>query len=127
MSGLELAGVVLGGIPVAIWALEKYAEPLETFTNYHIAIQTLKANLQMQYWQLEKTLASVGLYSPTREELRRCFEAKYPDKHRELLFIVQRMEEITAELMNYLSVDIDKKVRLSAYAGCIVNIYIANS
>lgn len=106
----EFAGLVLGGIPIVIWALEQYAAPLETYTNYHIAISTLKANMTLQQWQLEKTLASIGLHQPSKGDLRQCLEDKFPDKQQELLFIVEQMEGIVGKLMGHLDVDVYRRV-----------------
>ncbi len=107
----EVAGLALGGIPIAIWALEKYAEPFEVFTNYHLAISTLKTNLELQRWQLEASLATLGLYQPTTAELRECLERRFPGRHGDLMFLVERMGIVTAKLMENLQVDMDKKVR----------------
>ena len=44
---MEAAGLFLGAIPIGIWALEHYQEPLEAYADYHNTINTLKANLQI--------------------------------------------------------------------------------
>jgi hypothetical protein len=106
----EVAGFVLAGIPIAIWALEKYAENYEAFTQHHITIKTLKTNLELQKWQLETTLAHVGLNQPTRGELQECFEKIFPDRSRDLMYIIQRMEDVTARLMEILDVNMEKRV-----------------
>ena len=107
----EAAGMVLAGIPLAIWALEKYAEPFETFHNYRISIETLRANLILQRSQLQITLSNVGLgREPSIDELRECFEKKFPGISNELTFIVKRMDEITAGLMKNLDIDVNRKV-----------------
>ncbi len=107
----ELAGLVLGGIPIAIWALEKYAGPVETYHRYHDVIRTLQADLFLQTRQLQLTFANIGLEQPSEGELRTCLEAKFPEIANYLLFIVQRMEDITADLLKNLEIDINKKVR----------------
>ncbi|RYP52481.1 hypothetical protein DL768_002308 [Monosporascus sp. mg162] len=104
----EVLGVVLGGIPVAIWALEKYSEPFEAFHKYRISIETFRANLVIQNRHLQTTLFSVGLgKEPSSEELRECFETKFPDISRELMFIVQRMDEVITELIKNLDIDVN--------------------
>ncbi|KAI2618441.1 hypothetical protein GGR54DRAFT_155856 [Hypoxylon sp. NC1633] len=101
----ETIGLVLGGLPIAIWALEKYAEPFETFSHYGTSIETFKANLVLQEVQLKITLSNIGLGErPSREELRECFEKKFPHISHELLFMVQRMEEAIAKLLKKLEV-----------------------
>ncbi|KAK7397939.1 hypothetical protein QQX98_012693 [Neonectria punicea] len=104
----EVAGLVLGGIPLAIWALEKYAEPYEEFTNYRNSIDTFRANLTLQNWQLQATLSNIGLDNePSIKELRECFETKFPSISRELMHVVQHMDEVTARLMENLDIDVN--------------------
>jgi hypothetical protein len=107
----EVAGLVLGGIPLAIWALEKYAEPFESFHHYHISIETFRTNLILQNRHLQTTLSNIGLGSePSIDELRECFETKFPGISRELMFIVQSMDKVTAGLMKNLDIDVNGKV-----------------
>lgn len=107
----EIAGLVLGGIPIAIWALEKYVEPLEAFHNYRISIETFRTDLIFQNRQLQTTLCNLGLDNePSREELRKCFDTKFPSMSRELISIVQRMDDVTAGLLKSLDIDINGKV-----------------
>ncbi|CAI7662833.1 unnamed protein product [Penicillium glandicola] len=106
----EIAGLVLGGIPLAIWALEKYVEPLEAFHNYRISIETFRTDLIFQNRQLQTTLCNLGLGNePSREELRKCFDTKFPSISRELISIVQRMDDVTAGLLKSLDIDINGK------------------
>ncbi|EFQ96821.1 hypothetical protein MGYG_08744 [Nannizzia gypsea CBS 118893] len=74
----EITGLVLSGIPLVLWALEKYSEPYETFHNYHVSIETFRARLDMQHKQLQTTLRNIGLIEPSIDELRECLEAKFP-------------------------------------------------
>ncbi|KAJ5727675.1 hypothetical protein N7493_005495 [Penicillium malachiteum] len=112
---MEVTGLVLGGIPIAIWALEKYAEPFEAFRHYRTSIETFRTDLILQNRHLQTTLANIGLGSePTGEELRECFERQFPSISRELLLIVRRMDEVTALLLRNLEVDtIGKPVGIS--------------
>lgn len=107
----EIAGLVLGGIPIAIWALEKYAEPLEAFHKYRTSIETFRTDLILQNRQLQTTLCNLGLDNePSREELRKCFDTKFSSISRELISIVQRMDDVTAGLLKSLDIDINGKV-----------------
>ncbi|TGJ82728.1 hypothetical protein E0Z10_g6058 [Xylaria hypoxylon] len=106
----ELAGLVLGGLPLAIWALEKYSEPFETFHRYRTTIESFRSQIIIQNYQLEKTLSNIGLgKNASREELQKGFEAKFPQISRELIFIVRQMDEVTMELIKSLDVSIDTK------------------
>ena len=106
----EIAGLVLGGIPLAIWALEKYAEPFEAFHRYRTSIDTFRADLILQKWQLQTTLSNVGLHAdPSTKELRECFETKYPEICHQLMSIIERMDEVTAALLKTLDLDVKGK------------------
>ncbi|KAI8719838.1 hypothetical protein NCS52_00766000 [Fusarium sp. LHS14.1] len=107
----EVAGLVLGAIPIAIWALEKYAEPFETHQNYYVAIQTLRADLTMQKSQLEITLRNIGLENPSMDELQDCLCAKFPSIHQDLVIIINAMNERASKLLGDLDVDINGKPR----------------
>jgi hypothetical protein len=107
----EVAGLVLGGIPLAIWALEKYIEPLEDYHRYHRSIESFRADLIVQNRHLQTTFCSIGLdREPSMEELRECFETKFSSISRELMSIVQRMDDVTAGLMKNLDIDVNGKV-----------------
>jgi hypothetical protein len=107
----EVTGLVLGGIPLAIWALEKYAEPLEAFHKYRISIETFRTDLILQNRQLQTTFCNIGLgKEPSSEELRECFDTKFPGISRELLSIIQRMDRAITSLMKNLDIDVNEKV-----------------
>jgi hypothetical protein len=108
----EVAGLVLGAIPIAIWALEKYAEPFDAFRHYRISIETFRTSLILQNRHLQTTLSTIGLgIKPSIDELRECFETKFPDISRELMFIIQRMDEVMAGLLKNLDININGKVK----------------
>lgn len=56
------------------------------------------------------TLPNVGLHDgPSTEELRECFETKYTDICHALMFIIERMGEVTAALLKTLDLDVKGK------------------
>ncbi|KAJ5519016.1 hypothetical protein N7453_001438 [Penicillium expansum] len=107
----EIASLVLGGLPIAIWALEKYMEPLQAFHNYRTSIETFRTNLILQNRQLQTTLCNLRLDNePSREELRKFFDTKFSSISHELIFIVQRMDDVTAGLLKSLDINVNGKV-----------------
>lgn len=85
----EIAGLVLGGISIAIWALEKYAEPFEVFNKYYISIETFRTNLIIQKRHFQATLSNIGLGSELSiDELRECFKTKYSGIFPQLMSVV---------------------------------------
>lgn len=68
---MEVAGVVLGGIPLVIAALEHYRTCAAIFDDYanHEALLNRKKNyLWLQREQLEATMRSIGLETSTHED-----------------------------------------------------------
>lgn len=114
----EVAGLVLGSLPIAIWALGKYAEPLEAYSHYRTSIETFRTNLILQNRQLQTTLSSIGLGNePSSEELRECFDSKFPDISHELVFLVERMDETATKLMKSLDINVYRKVLSLIYTN----------
>lgn len=107
----EVAGLVLGVIPIIISALEKYAEPFDSYHHYRASIESFQTALSLQNRHLQTTLSNIGLDSkPSSEELRECFDTKFPEISRELMFVVQRINDIIAGLMRNLDIDVNAKV-----------------
>lgn len=104
-----IAGLVLGGIPIALWALEKYHDPVRSYVKYDMTLSTLRDNIFVQQQQLQITLRLIGLNQPSIVELRERLEEKYPDQHREFLSIIKHMDEITKALLDKLDIDMDGK------------------
>ncbi|KAK5656739.1 hypothetical protein OQA88_4287 [Cercophora sp. LCS_1] len=72
--------------------------------------------LVIQRGNLETTLSNVGLpRNPSISEVRECFQAKFPAISGELMLIIERMDEVTNELLKTMEVDIkdmdDKKIK----------------
>ena len=105
-----IAGLVLGGIPIALWALEKYHDPVKSYWKYDMTLSTLRDNIFVQQQQLHITLRLIGLNQPSINELRECLEEKYPNNYEEYLSIIKHMDEITKGLLDKLEIDMDGKV-----------------
>ncbi|KAL6895399.1 hypothetical protein HDV57DRAFT_8265 [Trichoderma longibrachiatum] len=105
----EAVGLALSILPIVIWALEKYSEPLDAYTDHHRAVGTLQANLQIQRMHLEATLQSIGLRHPTPRELADALRQRFPVNHGEIAFIVRQMDEMMLGMMEGLQVDMSRK------------------
>ena len=106
----EVAGVVLGGIPIALKALEKYHKSVKDYSNYDITLSTLRDNIFLQQQQLRATMSLIGHDRPDFDEVQEYLKEKFPDQQREFLSIIQRMNKITKNLLEELKVDMDGKV-----------------
>ncbi|KAL7802071.1 hypothetical protein V8C44DRAFT_370729 [Trichoderma aethiopicum] len=105
----EAVGLALSILPIVIWALEKYSEPLDAYTDHHRAVGTLQANLQIQRMHLETTLQSIGLRHPTPRELADVLRQRFPVNYGEIAFIVRQMDELMLGMMEGLQVDMSRK------------------
>ncbi|KAK0711814.1 hypothetical protein B0H67DRAFT_491356 [Lasiosphaeris hirsuta] len=78
----EVVGLVLGGIPLAIWALGKFSEALDAFHGDQFEIKTFQTDLTLQFRRLELTLDRMGLplgSNPSRRELEAAIKEKFSD------------------------------------------------
>ena len=106
----EIAGVVLGGIPIALWAFDRYREPVESYCKYDMTLSTLQDNIFIQQQQLRTTLGLIGLDQPCFHEVQEWIREKYPSRHEEILSIVAQMDRVTKSLLDKLEVDTNGKV-----------------
>jgi hypothetical protein len=84
----KIAAIVLGGIVLVLWALERYHEKVETYWQYKTAASALRNNIFVQQQQLRTTLGLIRLGHPGFNELRECLEEKYPSQHKETFLII---------------------------------------
>ncbi|KAK0733076.1 hypothetical protein B0T26DRAFT_745167 [Lasiosphaeria miniovina] len=118
---MEVVGVVLGGIPLALYALDSYKRCLrmtKDVVKYGATLETFSLHIFIQRKQLELTLRNVGLrfeegQLPTRRELDTHLARLYPSSHAEFLSILSQMEGIMAKLLDKLDVDSQGKRGLS--------------
>jgi hypothetical protein len=112
--GAETTPFVLGAIPLIVLALDRYAEPIGAFHRYRISIETFRADLVLQHRSLHRTLSAIGLgESPSFEELKSRFENFYPDICSELITFIGRMDQVIADLMKDLNVNLDVEVGIT--------------
>jgi hypothetical protein len=108
--GDVIAGLVLGGILIVIWALEKYHDPVKSFWKYDDTLSTLRDNLFVQKEQLAVTMKNIGLYEPTAQEFEEFVTRKFPNQRAEYISIMKHMDDIVKDLMDKLDIDIHGKV-----------------
>ncbi|KAL9616955.1 MAG: hypothetical protein Q9160_008225 [Pyrenula sp. 1 TL-2023] len=104
----EVTGLVLGGIPVVLWALEQYRESVKSYWKYEESIMTLRDQLFVQREQLQATLNRLGLHGPSNDELQRILALIYPDdpeKRSIFLSIIRKMDLIILDLMQKLEIN----------------------
>ncbi len=110
---MEVAGVVLGALPLVLYAMDNYQRCLETTTDYlrlKSTIKLLRNHIFVQQEQLHMTLRSIGLVNPTSLELEEHLRQRYPDKYDSFLDIIQHMEKLLTKLMKKLDIDPQGKV-----------------
>jgi hypothetical protein len=106
----EIAGVVLGGIPIVLLALEKYHDRVKSYWKYEGVLSTLRNNIFVQQQQLRITLSLIGLNQPSVAELQECLKEKYPNQHKEFMSIIGHMDQIIKGLLDKLEIDMNGKV-----------------
>ncbi|KAH7160731.1 hypothetical protein EDB81DRAFT_782864 [Dactylonectria macrodidyma] len=112
---MEVAGVVLGGIPLLLYALDNYKrclEPGKDYWRYASTLCAIRSHVFVQQEQLDVTLRNIGLVKPTRTELEQHLRELYPkSKCSEFLNIVDNMEKTVGQMMEKLDIDADGKPR----------------
>jgi len=109
----EIAGLVLGGIPLIFLALEKYQQCLESgknFYKYNATLLEIRDEIFVQQKQFSKTMELLGLYRPTYTELNKYLQDHFPEDNIQFARYIQRMELTIKHLMDKLEIDILNKV-----------------
>ncbi|KAK3985657.1 hypothetical protein QBC44DRAFT_404018 [Cladorrhinum sp. PSN332] len=110
---MEVAGLVLGAIPIALYALDNYKRCLKVATDivkYETTLDTFRLHIFIQKKQLEITLQNIGLNLtegrlPTKSELQQHLEIAYPQENSEFIKIISQMEILLETLLDKLDID----------------------
>ncbi|KAI0469640.1 hypothetical protein GGR56DRAFT_662314 [Xylariaceae sp. FL0804] len=109
---MEVAGLLLGGIPIALYAIDNYKrclDPAKDYWRYQSTLTAIRMNVFVQKEQLDVTLRNIGLTKPSPLELSEHLHERHPTKAAEFLSIIDRMEEVVAKLVEKLDVDLTGK------------------
>lgn len=135
MSGIEVAGLVLGSIPLIISALEDYADGVETIKKmirYKKELRELVHDLQAEYcifqdtceWLLNGLTTTVELETLLenpegwkRQELARSLEERLNSKYQVYMDRVTDMNETIQEFKAKLDLGKDGKVSIDRQNG----------
>jgi hypothetical protein len=112
---MEVTGVVLGGIPIILWALENYRvalNPAKDYWRYDSTLSIIKMNIFAQQEQLKVTLNNIGLQDASLTEVERHLRVRSPEKCDAFMNILGHMDKIVQRLMDKLDIDLQGKVRL---------------
>ncbi|KAI1178528.1 hypothetical protein F4777DRAFT_100586 [Nemania sp. FL0916] len=118
---MEVAGLVLGGIPILLYALDNYKrclEPGKHYWEYQSTLSTIRSHMFIQQEQLDMTLRGIGLEKPTRAELEEHLSRRYSKSEcASFLQITDHMEAAVRKIMNKLDIDVEGKPRWSSGSG----------
>ncbi|KAI0010164.1 hypothetical protein F4779DRAFT_616893 [Xylariaceae sp. FL0662B] len=109
---MEAAGVALGALPIALYAIDNYhrcLKPARNYLDYKRTLQEIRRNLFVQQQQLQVTLQNIGLQNPTLDQTKEKLRQLYPGCFEEFMEILAHMDEILASLMTKLDVDFNGK------------------
>ncbi|CAJ2511366.1 Uu.00g069910.m01.CDS01 [Anthostomella pinea] len=125
MSGLEVAGLVLGALPLVITALEHYESSIDhakAFYKYEYELERTMSELWMEHLNYDMTLKTLlmGITSPLEleemmnqpdsplwksNELAAELQDKLGVAYNAYLHIIKQMEKQVKDLFNALSID----------------------
>lgn len=113
----EVAGLVLGEVPLIVMAMQSYREFLEyggNYLKYDDLLLEIKDAVSIQQDLLYGTFETIGLHEPDYDELGARLQELYPGKHDLFMREIRRMEVTVSELMKELCLDSLGKVRILA-------------
>ncbi|KAI1488985.1 hypothetical protein F5X96DRAFT_642927 [Biscogniauxia mediterranea] len=105
---MEALGVVLGAVPIALYALDNYhrcLRPFRDYLKYEDTIAEIRSHVFLAQKNMDVTFGKIGLVNPTRQQLEDRLRDRYPLEYEEFLKIVDRMENIVSGLLEKLQVD----------------------
>ncbi|CAI4214958.1 unnamed protein product [Parascedosporium putredinis] len=108
---MGLAGVILGGIAIALFVINNYRRCLDVVTDiqlYQATLRTFRRDIYGQERQIELTLGCMGVVffrgqRLTSIELKNQIRENFPDDYNGLMDIFDRMEYLLAKLVSLLS------------------------
>ncbi len=112
---LEAMAEVVLGVPLAIWALKRCAEILDTVRRGSEEMKTFKANLTIQRKLLELNYECMGLSSLAQGEREAHLRSRFPDIAADLLLILGRMDDLTSTLYKDLDTELLSQDEVSEY------------
>ena len=137
MSGVEIIGLILGGLPLAISAVEHYRDgldPVKDYVRYGITLKSLRTRLRIQQDLFDGTMRRLlqdqisdgqmkGLFSEPglpvdkslwgTAEIEEKVQRRLGTKYRTFMDVIGEMEVLMQRLMDKLDIDIDEKVGTS--------------
>jgi hypothetical protein len=116
---MEVAGVVLGAIPVTIYALDRYqdiCEKTRAIRHWKETIGTLKCDIFLQKEQLSVTLRNAGIElrdQTTTADIEDVLRSTHPTQCDDIIHILQNMNNMMDGIAKNLIPDIQGPVSSS--------------
>lgn len=110
---MEVGGIVLGALPIALCAIENYhrcLRPARNYIDYRNTLEEIRRNLFVQQQQLVVTLESLGLKNPTAKEIQLRLLGLYPESAADFLDVLAHMDRLLVKTMDKLDIDMNGKV-----------------
>ncbi|CAI6287040.1 unnamed protein product [Periconia digitata] len=109
---MEVAGVVLGAIPIILYALDNYSkawDPLKGIVRWKETIETTRLQLILERQKLYITLASLGIQvaeTTTLTEVERALQINQPSNWRDFMIIIRQMDDLLHRVAKDLYPDV---------------------
>ena len=116
---MEIAGVVLGAVPIIIYALESYEKAAEILKDAHKwldTIQEIQDDIEVQVYVLRTTLQSLGIEWTHQSgipitEIETALKERKPLKRDMFLRIIKRVDTLMTEMAKDLCPDAKRPSR----------------
>ena len=110
---MEAAGVALGGIPLILVALEKYAKVAKIFkdyVDYDATLSRLQISLWIQEEQYDDVMESIGLKDMPLGDIEIHLRLRHPHKCDKFMSMIRRINVIAETIAGTLDVGSPSKV-----------------
>jgi hypothetical protein len=111
---MEVAGIALGALPIALYAVDNYhrcLKPARNYFDYKHTLEDIRRNLFVQQQQLQVTLEDAGLPCSAPEETQDRLRDMYPDSAARFIDVLAHMDTLLLKVMDKLDIDMKGKVR----------------
>lgn len=111
---MEVAGVVLGAVPLILHALDNYGkvwDPVKQAWRWEETFQTIRNQIFLQKEQLDTTLETLGLADATMAEVEYALQIHHPLQCKQFMRIICEMDGPISDISSCLYPDADGPVR----------------
>jgi hypothetical protein len=110
---MEVAGVVLGAVPLILYALDNYErawDPVKQTWRWKETVRTIRNQIFLQKEQLDTTLKTLGLADATMTDVEYALQIHHPLQCKHFMQIIHQMDSLINDISKSLFPDAEGPV-----------------